>query len=114
MSDERVIKGGKNSEIEVLYEKMGNLKGVLDSLQGSLNDIKDNLTRLWNKFDDNQKALIKTAKEISDEHSQNCPAKIEIERFTQEKEKNMSRFRWIVTILLSCISIGIAYLSLKK
>ena len=114
MTENKSIKGGKDSDLDQLYEKVGNLAGVISSLQKSLDGISESLIRLWNKFDDSQKALIEIAKEISNEHSQSCPAKAEIKRYAEEKEKSVSRFRWIVVTLLSCISIGIAFVALKK
>ena len=114
MIENKSIKGGKDSDLDQLYEKVGNVSGALGSFQKSLDSISESLVRLWNKFDENQRNLTKMAKEISDEHSASCPAKAELKRFALEKEKNVTNFRWLVTTMLAIIALGIAYLALKK
>ena len=101
------LKGGagKESATEGIYGQIGQIKGTQQAILTSIVDIKENLTRLWNKFDASQSILHQTAKDLVEDHEESCPMKIQLDNLEQEKKDNTASFRWFVGIMLTIITI---------
>lgn len=105
------LKGGKESGQETLYERIGKLIGSQESLHKSIDEIKESLTRLWDKFDTRQTISHEQAKEMLEEHGDICPLKTKIELIEKDKDKKSIGFRWFISILLTIITIIVSIIA---
>ena len=102
------IKGG-SSDKETLYERIGRLIGGQDSIHKSIDDIKENSTRLWSKLDNIQSTFYA----MIDNHQDACPIKNKIENIEKDRDVKSKTFRWFVGVVLTIITIIVSLVALK-
>ncbi len=105
--NDKSIKGGKESDIESIYQNIGELIGGQKSIQKNIESINNNLDNLWTKYN----SLQQTTKEAITDFGKVCPARIKIDNMEEDRRHNTIRFRWLVGILLSIITIALSIIA---